>query len=233
MSFVIIDEVIAWFIAIIDSTGLKFQFVTKHHHWLFGQNRTSLNALLLTRIKIGEDKPNQCLKTITWCKYLFTLSFSIPTLSARTYTCCIPDCTNIPGLKSVINIKSQYFLLILQHKTSPYILVFEAFMRQCVLCHAVVGSVPYATVRHKHIIKPLVSYFLLEENHSPIYPVWYCLVFFLISFIYFQWNPLSFYFSCQSDRLYMQYSYRIHVENEMSEKSLKSTTTCIMTRQIN
>ena len=73
-SFVIIEEVIAWFIAIIDSSGLKFQFVTKHHHWLFGQTRTSLNALLLTRIKIGEDKPNQCSKTITWCKYLFTLS---------------------------------------------------------------------------------------------------------------------------------------------------------------
>ena len=63
-----------------------------------------------------------------------------------------------------------------------------------------------------------------------IYPVWYCL-FFLISFVYFQWNPLSFYFSCQSDKLYMQFSYRIHVENEMSEKSLKSTTTCIMTRK--
>ena len=55
--------------------------------------------------------------------------------------------------------------------------------------------------------------------------------FFLISFVYFQWNPLSFYFSCQSDKLYMQFSYRIHVENEMSEKSLKSTTTCIMTRK--
>jgi len=49
-------------------------------------------------------------------------------------------------------------------------------MRHCVLCHAVVGSVPYATVRHKRIIKPL-----LTENHSPIpfiYPVRYCLVFF-------------------------------------------------------
>ena len=192
LSFVIIEEVIAWFIAIIDSTGLKFQFVTKHHHWLFGQNRTSLNALLLTRIKIGEDKPNQCSKTITWCKYLFTLSFSIPTSSARTYACCVPDCTHIPGLKSVINIKSQYFPLILQHKTSPYIPLFEVvclltFMRHCVLCHAVVSNVPYATVRHKRIIKPLVSYCLLEgnslltENHSPmpfIYPVWYCLVFF-------------------------------------------------------
>ena len=55
--------------------------------------------------------------------------------------------------------------------------------------------------------------------------------FFLISFVYFQWNPLSFYFSCQSDKLYMQFSYRIHVENEMSEKRLKSTTTCIMTRK--
>jgi len=104
---VIIEEVIAWFIAIIDSTGLKIQFVTKHRQWLFGQNRTSLNALLLTRIKIGEDKPNQCSKTITWCKYLFTLFYSIPTSSARTYACCVPDCT--PGLKSVINIKSQYF----------------------------------------------------------------------------------------------------------------------------
>jgi len=45
------------------------------------QNRTISNALLLTRIKSGEDKPNQCSKTITWCK----LSFSIPTSSARTY----------------------------------------------------------------------------------------------------------------------------------------------------
>jgi len=110
-------------------------------------------------------------------------------------------------------------------------------MRHCVLCHAVVGSVPYATVRHKRIIKPLVSYCLLEgkslltESHSPmpfIYPARYCLVFFLISFVYFQWNPLSFYFS---DKLYMQFLYRLHVENEMSEKSLKSTTTCIMTRK--
>ena len=105
----IIEEVIAWFIAIIDSTGLKFQFVTEHHHWLFGQNRTSLNALLLTRIKIGEDKPNQCSKTITWCKYLFTLSFSILTLNARTDACCVLDCTDIPGLKSVINIKVSIF----------------------------------------------------------------------------------------------------------------------------
>ena len=56
-------------------------------------------------------------------------------------------------------------------------------------------------------------------------------LFFLISFVYFQWNPLSFYFSCRSDMLYMQLSYRIHVENKMSEKSLKSTTTCIMTRK--
>ena len=138
--------------------------------------------------------------------------FSIPTSSARTYACCVPACTHIPGLKSVINIKSP-FPLILQHKTSPYIPMFEVvclltFMRHCVLCHAVVGSVPYATVRHKRIIKPLVSYCLLEgksiltENHSPmpfIYPVWYCLVspmpfiypvwywgFFLISFVYFQ-----------------------------------------------
>ena len=54
---------------------------------------------------------------------------------------------------------------------------------------------------------------------------------FLISFVYFQWNPLSFYFSCRSDKLYKQFSYRIHVENEMSEKSLTSTTTCIMTRK--
>ena len=51
-------------VAIIDSAGLKFQFVTKHHHWLFGQNRTSLNALLLSRFKAGEDKSNQCFKTI-------------------------------------------------------------------------------------------------------------------------------------------------------------------------
>jgi len=29
-------------VAIIDITGLKFHFVTKHHHWLFGQNGTSL-----------------------------------------------------------------------------------------------------------------------------------------------------------------------------------------------
>ena len=57
------------------------------------------------------------------------------------------------------------------------------------------------------------------------------LVGFLISFVYFQWNPLSFYFSCRSDKLYKQFSYRIHVENEMSEKSLTSTTTCIMTRK--
>ena len=113
-------------------------------------------------------------------------------------------------------------------------------MRHCVLCHAGVGSVPYATVRHKRIIKPLVSYCLLEgkslltENHSPmpfIYPIWYYLGGFLISFVYFQWNPLSFYFSCRSDKLYKQFSYRIHVENEMSEKSLTSTTTCIMTRK--
>ena len=84
------------------------------------------------------------------------LSFSIPPSSARMYACCVPDCTHIPGLKSVININSQYFPLIVQHKTSPYILLFEVvclltFMRQCVLCHAVVGSVPYATVRHKRI----------------------------------------------------------------------------------
>ena len=62
-------------VAIINIPGLKFQFVTKHHHWLFGQNRTSFNALLLTRIKIGEDKPTQCSKTITWCKYFFKWSF--------------------------------------------------------------------------------------------------------------------------------------------------------------
>ena len=165
----------------------QFQCVTKHHHWLFGQNRTRLNALLFTRIKIGEDKLNQCSKTITWCKYLFTLSFSIPTSSARTYACCVPYCTHILGLKSVINMKSQYFPLILQHNTYPFVWsCLLTFMRQCVLCHAVVGSVPYATVRHKRIIKPLVSYCLLEgnslltENHSPmpfIYPVWYCLVF--------------------------------------------------------
>ena len=113
-------------------------------------------------------------------------------------------------------------------------------MRHCVLCYAVVGSVSYATVRHKRIIKPLVSYCLLEgkssltENYSPmpfIYPVWYCLVFFSDFIFYFQWNPFSFYFSCRSDKLYMHFSYRIHVENEMSEKSLKSTTTCIMTRK--
>jgi len=29
----------------------------------------------------------------------------------------------------------------------------------------------------------------------------------------------------------MQFSYQIHVENEMSENILKSTTTCIMTRK--
>ena len=64
-------------------------FVTKHHHWLFGQNRTSLNSLLLTRIKIGEDKLNQCSKTLTW---FFKMSFSIPQSSVRTYACCVPDC---------------------------------------------------------------------------------------------------------------------------------------------
>ena len=95
--------------------------------------------------------------------------------------------------KSIITIKRQYFPLILQHYMQAitiYPFVWSCsltFMRHCVLCHAVVGSVPYATVRHKRIIKPLVSYCLLEgkslltENHSPmpfIYHVWYCLVFF-------------------------------------------------------
>jgi len=45
---VIIEEVIASLIAIFESAGLKIQFVTKHRYWLFGQNSTSLNALLLT-----------------------------------------------------------------------------------------------------------------------------------------------------------------------------------------
>ena len=72
-------------------------------------------------------------------------------------------------------------------------------MRHCVLCHAVVGSVPYATVRHKRIIKPLVSYCLLEgkplltESHSPmpfIYPARYCLVFFW--FYLFTFSEISF-----------------------------------------
>ena len=129
--------------AIINSAGLKFQFVTKHHHWLFGQNRTSLNALLLTQIKIGEDKPNQCSKTITWCICLHFFN-SIPTSSARTYACCDPDCTHIPGLKSVINIKSQYFPLILQHNTSPYIPLFEVVLWD-IVCFVMPYLVMYLT----------------------------------------------------------------------------------------
>ena len=140
---------------------------------------------------------------------IFYIIFSIPTSSARTYACCVPDCTHIPGLKSIITIKRQYFPLILQHYMQAitiYPFVWSCsltFMRHCVLCHAVVGSVPYATVRHKRIIKPLVSYCLLEgkslltENHSPmpfIYPVWYCLVFFwfhLFTFSEIHWNRMG------------------------------------------
>ena len=68
-------------------------FATKHHHWLFGQNRTSLNSLLLTRIKIGEDKPNQCSKTFTWCKYFFNCLFQFH--NRVSYACCVPDCIHI------------------------------------------------------------------------------------------------------------------------------------------
>ena len=180
------EEVIAWFIAIIDSTGLKFQFVTKHHHWLFGQNRTSLNALLLTRIKIGEDKPNQCSKTITWCNYLFTLSFSIPPSSARTYASCVPDCTHTWSEKcykykeSVFSIdiatKDISFCLKLLANFYETLCALSCRSWYCTLCNSI----------KKRIIKPLFSYCLLEgkslltENHSPtpfIYPVWCSLIF--------------------------------------------------------
>ena len=112
-------------VAIINIPGLKFQFVTKHHHWLFGQNRTSFNALLLTRIKIGVDKPTQCSKTITWCKYFLHYLFNSNIECQNVCLLCPRLYTYIPGLKSVIHIKNQYFPLILQHKTSPYIPLFE------------------------------------------------------------------------------------------------------------
>ena len=117
---------------------------------------------------------------------------------------------------------------------------------------------------YKRIIKPLVSYCLLEgkspltEHHSPmsfIYPVWYCLVS-PMSFIYPVWyclvSPMSFiypvwyclvfvwfhlftfceiHFPFISVAWVIRCTYRIHVENEISENILKSTTTCIRTRK--